>query len=139
MRTTCLPAARHWAATASKRRCVSSEKSASASEQVAKDKAAEALASETAAKNKATEAEASADMAKRYCNGGVVPEDAEDNAEWYYKQTKDLKAQVDQVAKISIPHFYVDPITLKLMSDTEATGMRFWYDSGKFYGEEINA
>jgi hypothetical protein len=29
--------------------------------------------------------------------------------------------------------------TMKFMSDTEATGIRFWYEKGKFYGEEITA
>jgi len=112
---------------------------AGASEQVARDKAAEAEASQTAAGQSAAEAQASALQAKRYSDGGVIPEDTEDNAKWYYQQTKGLKDQVDMAAKLSIPHFYVDPITMKLMSDTEAKGMRFWYDSGKFYGEEITA
>ena len=38
-----------------------------------------------------------------------------------------------------IPRFYIDPVTMKFMSDTEAKGMRFWYENGKFYGEEITA
>ncbi|WP_124067530.1 hypothetical protein [Clostridium sp. E02] len=109
---------------------------AAVSEQAAREKAAEASASEEVANRKAEEAEASSLQAKRFTNGGIVPEDAEDNAEWYYKQTKELKAQVDAAAKISIPQFRVDPVTMKLISDTEAKGMRFWYDSGKFYGEE---
>jgi phage-related minor tail protein len=93
---------------------------AGASEQVARNKATEAGASQIAADQSAAESQASALMAKRYTNGGVVPEDVEDNAKWYYQQAKDLKAQVDQVAKISIPRFRVDPVTMKLVSETEA-------------------
>jgi cell wall-associated NlpC family hydrolase len=109
---------------------------AAASEQVAKDKAAEAGASKTAAEQSAAEASDSALLAKRYSIGGVVPEDAEDNAEWYYQRTKNLKEQVDAVAKIAVPQFYIDFSTGKLMSDTEAKGMTFWIENGKFYGEE---
>jgi hypothetical protein len=112
---------------------------AGTSEQVARDKATEAGASQVAADQSAGEAQASALMAKRYSEGGVVPEDVEDNARWYCQQTKSLKEQVDQIAKISIPRFYVDPVTMKFMSETEATGIRFWYEKGKFYGEEIIA
>ena len=108
---------------------------AGASEQVARDKATAAGASQTAAAQSATAAQDSALMAKRYSDGGVIPGDAEDNAKWYYQQTKTLKNQVDTMAKISVPHFYVDPVTMQLMSDTEAKGMRFWYENGKFYGE----
>lgn len=109
---------------------------AGASEQVARDKAAEAGASQTAAEQSATDAQTSALQSRRYAVGGVVPEDPEDNAKWYWQQTKNLKEQVDQAAKISIPHLYVDPVTMKLMSDTEAKGIRLWYENGKFYGEE---
>ena len=77
--------------------------------------------------------------AKSLTRGGVVPEDAEDNTRWYWQQTKGLKDQVDQAAKLVIPHFYINPATMKFMSDTEAKGMRFWYENGKFYGEEITA
>ena len=108
---------------------------AGVSAQVARDKATEAEASKAAAEQSAEEARDSADTAKRYAVGGVVPEDAEDNAKWYWQQTKTLKDQVDTMAKISVPHFYVDPVTMQLKSDTEAKGMRFWYDKGKFYGE----
>ncbi|WP_313339826.1 hypothetical protein [Lacrimispora sp.] len=106
---------------------------------MAKDKATQAEISQTAAGQSATSAQDSALLAKRYSEGGVVPEDAEDNARWYCQQTKSLKEQVDQIAKISIPRFYVDPVTMKFMSETEATGIRFWYENGKFYGEEIIA
>lgn len=108
---------------------------AAASEATAKQKAEEAEASEAVAAEKSAEAAESAAVAKRYAVGGVVPEDAEDNAEWYYQQTKDLKEQVDSAAKFIIPHFYIDFTTGKLMSDKEATGMRFWIENGKFYGE----
>ncbi|WP_313074707.1 hypothetical protein [Lacrimispora sp.] len=120
---------------------ITTEKATAAgtSEQVARDKAIEAGASQVAADQSAGEAQASALMAKRYSEGGVVPEDVEDNARWYCQQTKSLKEQVDQIAKISIPRFYVDPVTMKFMSETEATGIRFWYEKGKFYGEEIIA
>lgn len=108
---------------------------AGVSAQVARDKATEAEASKTAAEHSAEEAQQNALKAESLTHGGVVPEDAEDNARWYWQQTKTLKDQVDTMAKISVPHFYVDPITMQLMSDTEAKGMRFWYDKGKFYGE----
>ncbi|MFV0242575.1 MAG: hypothetical protein ACK5H4_21390 [Lacrimispora sphenoides] len=75
-------------------------------------------------------------MAKRYTKGGVIPEDKEDNAEWYYQRTKNLKEQVDAAAKIAVPQFYIDFSTGKLMSDTEAKGMTFWIENGKFYEEE---
>lgn len=87
---------------------------------------------------KAAESENNADLAKRYAKGGVIPEDKEDNAEWYYQQTKALKAEVDAASKIVVPRFYIDFATGKLMSDTEAKGMRFWIDTGKFYGEETS-
>lgn len=112
---------------------------AAASEQVAKDKATQAGVSQTAAGQSATAAQDSALMAKRYSEGGVLPEDGEDNAKWFWQQTRGLKDQVDQAAKLVIPHFYVDPVTMKFMSDTEAKGMHFWYENGKFYGEEITA
>ncbi len=75
-------------------------------------------------------------LSKRYAVGGVVPEDTEDNAKYYYQQTQNLKAQVDAVAKIVVPRFYIDFSTGKLMSDTEAKGMAFWIEDGKLYGEE---
>lgn len=112
---------------------------AGASEQVARDKATEAGASRLAADQSATAAQASAKLSKRYTVGGEIPEDAQDNAKWYCEQAKSLKEQVDQMAKISIPRFYVDPVTMKFMSETEAAGIRFWYENGKFYGEEIIA
>lgn len=111
---------------------------AGASEQVARDKATEAGTSQTAAGQSAATAQTSALMAKRYAVGdGSVPGSESDCAKSYYEQTQNLKAQVDLAAKISIPHFYVDMATMKFMSDTEATGIRFWYENGKFYGEEI--
>ena len=110
---------------------------AGASEQVAVQKAAAAGASQAAAAQSATEASDSALMAKRYTKGGVVPEDAEDNAEWYWNQVQNLKRQVDQAAKISIPQFFVDPKTMQLKSTFLAKGMSFRYDRGKFIGKEI--
>lgn len=112
---------------------------AGTSEQVARDKATEAEASRLAADQSATAAQASAKLSKRFAVGGEVPEDAQDNAKWYCEQAKSLKEQVDQMAKILVPRFYVDPVTMKFMSETEATGIRFWYENGKFYGEEIIA
>jgi hypothetical protein len=108
---------------------------AAASEQVATQKAAAAGVSQTAAAQSATEASNSALQAKRYAVGGVAPEDPEDNAKWYWQQTKSLKNQVDAAAKIVVPQFYIDFSTGKLMSDTEAKGMEFWIENGKFYGE----
>jgi len=112
---------------------------AGASEQVATQKAVAAGVSQTAADQSAAEAQASALQAKRYAVGGVMPEDPEDNAKWYWQQVQILKAQIDQAAKLVIPQFYIDTEKMKFMSDTEAKGMRFWYENGKFYGEEITA
>jgi len=112
---------------------------AAASEQVATQKAAAAGVSQTAAAQSATEASNSALQAKRYAVGGVVPEDPEDNAKWYWQQVQDLKRQIDQVAKISIPNFFVDMRTMQLKSNTAAKGMSFRYEAGKFIGKEITA
>lgn len=110
---------------------------AGTSEQVARDKAAEAGASKTAAGQSAVEAQASALQAKRYAIGGVVPEDAEDSAKWYWQQVQDLKKQIDQVAKMSIPQFWVDTKTMQLKSNFLAKGMSFRLAAGKFIGKEI--
>lgn len=110
---------------------------AGTSEQVATQKAAAAGASQTAAAQSATEASNSALLAKRYAVGGVVPEDTEDNAEWYWQQVRALKRQIDQVAKMSIPQFFVDMTTMQLKSNTAAKGISFRYDAGKFIGKEI--
>lgn len=122
-------------ATAAAQTATEKANAAAASEQVATQKAAAAGVSQMAADQSATAAQESALLAKRYTVGGVVPEDTEDNAEWYWQQTKNLKAQVDAAAKIVVPRFYIDFSTGKLMSDTEATGMTFWIENGKFYGE----
>lgn len=111
---------------------------AGASEQVATQKAVEAEASQTEAGQSAAAAQDSAILAKRYAvSDESFPGSETDNAKYYFEQTQNLKAQVDLAAKISIPHFYIDTTTMKFMSDTEATGIRFWYENGKFYGEEI--
>jgi len=91
----------------------------------------------TQATQKANEASNSALEAKRLVHGGVVPEDTEDNAEWYYRQTKNLKEQVDTASKLVIPRFYIDFDEGELCSETEAKGMDFWVDDGDFYGEEV--
>lgn len=101
----------------------------------ATEKANEAAASETVATQKARESSDSAALAKRYTKGGVVPEDAEDNSEWYYQQTKNLKEQVEVSASLVVPNFYIDFSTGKLMSDKAAHGMNFWIENGKFYGK----
>lgn len=115
------------------------EKAAAAgvSEQVARDKAAEAEASKMAAEQSATEAQESALKAKSLTHGGVVPEDAEDNARWYWQQVQDLKKQIDQVAKLSIPQFWIDTKTMQLKSNFLAKGMSFRLEAGKFIGKEI--
>lgn len=123
-------------AAASELNAIQQAAAAQASQVVASEKATEAGISQALAAQKAVEAGNSASLSKRYAVGGVVPEDTEDNAKWYYQQTQSLKAQVEAVAKIQIPKFWIDFTTGKLMSDTEAKGMRFWIDDGKFYGEE---
>ncbi|SEU08025.1 hypothetical protein SAMN05443270_2994 [Lacrimispora sphenoides] len=86
---------------------------------------------------KANDANNYANMAQRFAKGGIIPEDTEDNAEWYYRQTKNLKEQVDTASKLIIPLFYIDFETGELMSETEAKGMDFWIDDGDLYGEEV--
>ncbi len=111
---------------------------AGASEQVTRDKAAEAGASQTAAGQSATAAQASALLAKRYAvSDGSVPGSETDSAKYYYEQTQNLKAQVDQAAKISIPQFFVDMSTMQLKSRTAAKGISFRLEAGKFIGKEI--
>lgn len=89
------------------------------------------------ATQKASEAGNYALEAKRLVHGGVIPEDTEDNAEWYYLQTKNLKEQVDTASKLVIPQFYIKFEEGELWSETEAKGMDFWVDDGDFYGEEV--
>lgn len=91
----------------------------------------------TTATQKASEANDHALEAESLVHGGVVPEDTEDNAKFYYEQTKNLKEQVDTASKLVIPHFYINFETMELMSETEAKGMNFWVDNGDFYGEEV--
>lgn len=110
---------------------------AGASEQIATQKATEAEASQAAAGQSAAVAQDSALQAKRYAVGGVVPEDPEDNAKWYWQQVQILKAQIDQAAKISIPQFYVDMSKMQLKSRTAAKGISFRLEAGKFIGKEI--
>lgn len=86
---------------------------------------------------KASEAANYALEAKRLTHGGVVPEDAEDNARWYWEQTKNLKEQVDAASKLVIPRFYINFGEGELWSETEAKGMNFWVEDGDFYGEEV--
>ena len=86
---------------------------------------------------KASEASNYADLAERFAIGGKIPEDAEDNARWYWQQTKKLKDQVDLAVKLSVPDFYIDFEEMELCSETEAKGINFWIDDGTFYGEEV--
>lgn len=86
---------------------------------------------------RAIEASGYALEAKRLTHGGVVPEDTEDNAKYYYEQTKNLKEQVDTASKLVIPQFYINFEEGELWSETEAKGMDFWVDDGDFYGEEV--
>ena len=110
---------------------------AGVSAQVARDKATEAQTSKEAAEQSAIEAQQNALKTESLTHGGVVPEDAEDNAKWYWQQVQDLKKQIDQAAKISIPRFWVDTKTMQLKSNFLAKGMSFRYDRGKFIGKEI--
>lgn len=113
---------------------------AAASEQVSRDKAAEAAASEQVARAKAIESAGSAKSSERYAIGGVLPEDTEDNAKWYYQRCKTLKDEIDATAELVVPQFYIDFATGQLMSDKAAQGIRFWIEDGNFYGEmEVTA
>lgn len=131
-----------------------SANSAAADAQTATDKAATAtqMAQEAAAQAsaaagskevteaKASQAADSAAQSMRYAVGGVIPEDTEDNAKWYYQGCKSLKDEIDAAAELVIPKFYIDFSTGKLMSDKAAQGMRFWIENGKLYGEtEVKA
>lgn len=114
-----------------------SEKASTATSQatLASQKAQEAANSEQTATTKATDALGSANDAKRYAVGGVVAEDAQDNAKYYYEQSQILKNQIDAVASLVVPQFFIDLETGALMSDKKAQGMRFWLEDGAFYGE----
>lgn len=102
---------------------------------LASQKAQEAASSERTATTKAAAALDSANDAKRYAVGGVVAEDAQDNAKYYCQQAQKLKDQIDNAASLVIPQFYIDLETGALMSDKKAQGMRFWLEDGAFYGE----
>ena len=102
---------------------------------LASQKAQEAASSERTATTKATDALDSANDAKRYAVGGVVAEDAQDNAKYYYEQSQILKNQIDAAASLVVPQFFIDLETGALMSDKKAQGMRFWLEDGAFYGE----
>lgn len=114
-----------------------SEKASTATSQatLASQKAQEAASSEQTATTKAADALGSANDAKRYAVGGVVAEDAQDNAKYYYEQSQILKNQIDAAASLVVPQFFIDLETGALMSDKKAQGMRFWLEDGAFYGE----
>lgn len=114
-----------------------SEKASTATSQatLASQKAQEAASSERTATTKAADALDSANDAKRYAVGGVVAEDAQDNAKYYYEQSQILKNQIDAAASLVVPQFFIDLETGTLMSDKKAQGMRFWLEDGAFYGE----
>ena len=114
-----------------------SEKASTATSQatLTSQKAQEAASSERTATTKAADALDSANDAKRYAVGGVVAEDAQDNAKYYYEQSQILKNQIDAAASLVVPQFFIDLETGALMSDKKAQGMRFWLEDGAFYGE----
>ena len=114
-----------------------SEKASAATSQatLASQKAQEAASSERTATTKAADALDSANDAKRYAVGGVVAEDAQDNAKYYYEQSQILKNQIDAAASLVVPQFFIDLETGALMSDKKAQGMRFWLEDGAFSGE----
>lgn len=114
-----------------------SEKASTATSQatLASQKAQEAASSERTATTKAADALDSANDAKRYAVGGVVAEDAQDNAKYYYEQSQILKNQIDAAASLVVPQFFIDLETGALMSDKKAQGMRFWLEDGALYGE----
>lgn len=114
-----------------------SEKASTATSQatLASQKAQDAASSERTATTKAADALDSANDAKRYAVGGVVAEDAQDNAKYYYEQSQILKNQIDAAASLVVPQFFIDLETGALMSNKKAQGMRFWLEDGAFYGE----
>lgn len=72
---------------------------------------------------------------KRYAVGGVIDEDVNDNAKYYYEQSKEIRETIERLSKFVIPKFFIDFETGELKSDGEAKGMRFWINDGVFYGE----
>lgn len=124
-------------ASASAAEAGSSAAVASANAATATAKAVAAAQSEVSAAASERIAIDNANVSKRYAVGGVVPEDTEDNAEWYYQRTKTLNEQVQAVAELMVPRFYIDFATGELMSDTAAVGMNFWLEDGQFYGEVV--
>lgn len=99
------------------------------------EKAKEAADSEKSAAEKSIEASDSAKISKRYAVGGVIAEDTNDNAKWYYEQSRTLKEEIDVTADLVIPRFHIDFETGELKSDKAAQGMRFWIEDGVFCGE----
>lgn len=108
--------------------------SATASEQISRQKADEALASQIKATEKSILSEQSASLSKRYAVGGEVPEDTQDNSKWYYENVKSIRDEVEAYSKITVPRFYINFATGKLMSDKAATGINFYIRDGKLYG-----
>lgn len=110
-------------------------KTAIAQATLASQKAQEAADSEQAATTKAADALDSANTSKRYAVGGVIEEDVQDNAKYYYEQSREIKNQIDATASLVVPNFFIDLETGALMSDKQAQGMKFWIEDGAFYGE----
>lgn len=77
-----------------------------------------------------------ADESQRYAVGGVVPEDVEDNAKYFYEETKNMKNIVESLSDLVVPNFYIDLENGQLMSDTVAKGITFYInENGFFIGE----
>ena len=97
------------------------------------------------ATNSAISANASAIEAESYAHGGTDTRTGEDtdNAKYYMEQSENIKEQIVQAGALMIPTFSVDynpqsPTYGHLVSDTEASGIRFEIENGHLYGELLN-
>ena len=83
---------------------------------VATEKAQAAESSEISAAQKAQDSSDSANLSKRYAKGGVLPDDAEDNAEWFYRQALNYAKMAQEVTDIIYPDIYIEIGNGHLMS-----------------------
>jgi hypothetical protein len=130
-----------------------SEANAKASEDAAKSSADSAKSSADDASKSASELEGAldgikddvdaaheaAEKAKSYAVGDTGTRDGEgsDNSKYYSEQAKNYAEEVQVVASLVVPKFYIDFDTGCLMSETEAKGMEFEIQDGNFIGRTV--
>lgn len=87
------------------------------------------------AQAEAARAAGQAQLAKRYAVGGVIPEDAKDNAKYYSGLAQGYAEEVQGYAKINCPRMHIDLATGHLVSEGGA-GLSFHIDgSGHLISE----